>query len=39
MGVEVVNLRASGTVPYQTMAISPDLVHDSEYAAILQSQR
>ncbi|XP_064382414.1 BRCA1-A complex subunit Abraxas 1-like [Halichondria panicea] len=38
MGVEVVNLRASGTVPYQTMAISPDLVHDSEYAAILQSQ-
>ncbi len=39
VSVEVVNLRASGTVPYQTMAISPDLTHDSEYAALLQSQR
>lgn len=38
--VDVVNLKASGTVPYQTTSISSDLhTQHSEYSAVLQGQR
>lgn len=37
--VKVTNLRASINVPYQTMVVSPDLVHRSEYTTTLNSQR